>query len=95
MTTREIQGHLLDLCRVEVSPTLISHVTDAVLEEVKAWQSRPLEAVYPIVYLDAIHLKRKRSIYGVLLIRARGCGAGDRGTTAGDFWRSAPSTAVA
>ena len=57
MTTREIQGHLHEIYGVEVSPTLISNVTDAVLEEVKAWQNRPLEAVYPIVYLDAIHLK--------------------------------------
>jgi putative transposase len=57
MTTREIQGHLHELYGVEVSPTLISNVTDAVLEEVKAWQNRGLEAVYPIVYLDAVHLK--------------------------------------
>lgn len=57
MTTREIQGHLQELYGVEVSPALISSVTDAVLEDVQAWQSRPLEAVYPIVYLDAIHLK--------------------------------------
>ena len=57
MTTREIQGHLKELYQVEVSPSLISTVTDAVLEDVKAWQARPLEAVYPIVYLDAIHVK--------------------------------------
>lgn len=57
MTTREIQGHLHELYGVEVSPALISSVTDAVLEDVQAWQARPLEAVYPIVYLDAIHLK--------------------------------------
>jgi putative transposase len=57
MTTREIQGHLHELYGVEVSPTLISAVTDAVLEDVKAWQGRSLEAVYPIVYLDAIHVK--------------------------------------
>lgn len=57
MTTREIQGHLHELYGVEVSPMLISNVTDAVLEDVKAWQNRGLEAVYPIVYLDAIHLK--------------------------------------
>ena len=57
MTTREIQGHLKELYRVEVSPSLISAVTDAVLEDVKAWQARPLEAVYPIVYLDALHVK--------------------------------------
>jgi putative transposase len=61
LTTREIQGHLLDLYGVEVLPTLISNVTDAVLEEVRAWQSRPLDAVYPIVYLDAIHLKLRSS----------------------------------
>ncbi len=54
MSTREIQGHLEEMYQVEVSPTLISNVTEAVLEEVKAWQSRPLDAVYPIVYLDAI-----------------------------------------
>jgi putative transposase len=61
MTTREIQGHLRDLYQVEVSPTLISAVTDAVLDDAKAWQSRPLEAVYPIVYLDAIHVKIRSS----------------------------------
>jgi putative transposase len=44
-----------------VSPGLISTVTDAVLDDVKAWQSRPLEAVYPIVYLDAIHVKMRAS----------------------------------
>jgi len=61
MTTREIQGHLQELYGVEVSPALISNVTDAVLDEVKLWQNRPLEAVYPIVYLDAIHLKLRTS----------------------------------
>ena len=54
MTTREIQGHLQEMYGVEVSPTLISDVTDAVMEEVKGWQSRPLEALYAIVYLDAL-----------------------------------------
>jgi len=57
MTVREIQGHLHDLYGVEVSPDLISTVTDSVLEEVKAWQSRPLDAVYPIVFLDAVRVK--------------------------------------
>ena len=61
MTTREIQGHLEELYGVEVSPTLISVVTDAVLEDVRAWQGRPLDAVYPIVYLDAIHVKLRAS----------------------------------
>ncbi len=57
ITTRELQDHLEEIYEVEVSPALISRVTDAVLDEVKAWQNRPLDAVYPIVYLDAIHLK--------------------------------------
>jgi len=61
LTTRDIQGHLEELYQSEVSPALISAVTDAVLAEVTAWQSRPLEAVYPIVYLDAIHLKLRQS----------------------------------
>jgi putative transposase len=61
MTTREIQGHLKDLYQVEVSPTLISNVTDSVLEDVRAWQSRPLDRVYPIVYLDALHVKRREN----------------------------------
>lgn len=50
MTTREIQGHLKELYGVEVSPQLISAVTDSVMDDVAAWQSRPLDAVYPIVY---------------------------------------------
>jgi putative transposase len=57
MSTREIQGHLEEIYGVEVSPTLISNVTEAVLEEVKAWQSRPLEELYPILYLDALMVK--------------------------------------
>jgi len=59
MTTREIQGHLEEIYQVEVSPTLISNVTEAVMEEVKAWQSRPLDAIYPIVYLDALVVKMR------------------------------------
>ena len=59
MTTREIQGHLEEMYQVEVSPALISNVTDAVIEEVKAWQSRPLDAVYPVVYLDALMVKMR------------------------------------
>jgi putative transposase len=61
LTTREIQGHLKELYKVEVSPSLISTVTDAVLDDVKTWQSRPLDAVYPIVYMDAIHVKMRAS----------------------------------
>jgi putative transposase len=54
MTTREIEGHLLDIYGVEVSPTLVSQVTEAVCADVKVWQDRPLEEVYPIVYFDAL-----------------------------------------
>ena len=57
MTVREIQGHLAELYGAEVSPDLISRVTDAVLEEVREWQSRPLDAVYPIVFFDALRVK--------------------------------------
>lgn len=59
LTTREIQGHLEEIYGVEVSPALISIVTDAVAEEVKAWQNRPLDALYPIVYMDAIRVKAR------------------------------------
>src|SRR3954449_11693843 len=54
MSTREIVGHLRDLYGIEVSPDLISAVTDAVLEEIAAWQARPLEAAYPLVFFDAL-----------------------------------------
>jgi putative transposase len=57
MTTREIVGALKELYDAEVSPSLISKVTDAVLEEVTAWQARPLDTVYPIVYLDGLVVK--------------------------------------
>lgn len=57
MSVRDIQGHLQELYGTEVSPDLISRVTDAVLEEVTTWQSRPLDPLWPIVYLDAIHVK--------------------------------------
>jgi putative transposase len=54
MSRREIQGHLQEMYGVEVSPALVSEVTDAVMEEVKAWQNRALEPLYGIVYLDAL-----------------------------------------
>jgi len=57
MTTRDMQAQLQDLYGVEISATLISNVTNEVIEEVKAWQSRPLEKLYPIVYLDALVIK--------------------------------------
>ena len=57
MTTRDIQSHLKELYNMDVSPDLISNVTDAVLEEITEWQDRALDKVYPIVYLDAIMIK--------------------------------------
>lgn len=57
MSTREIVGHLRDLYGIDVSPDLISAVTDAVLEEIAFWQSRPLEPVYPLVFFDALRIK--------------------------------------
>jgi putative transposase len=59
MTTRDIQAHLKEIYSVDVSPDLISTVTDAVMDEVRAWQSRPLDALYPILYLDALQVKVK------------------------------------
>jgi len=59
MTTREIQGHLQQMYGVEVSPTLVSTVTDAVMEEVKAWQNRPLEPLYGLMFLDALYVKMR------------------------------------
>jgi len=61
MTTRQIKQHLEEIYQVEVSPSLISSVTDAITDEVKAWQSRPLDAVYPIIYLDALVVKVRES----------------------------------
>jgi len=79
MSTREIQGHLEEIYGVEVSPTLISNVTDAVIEEVRAWQSRPLDKLYPIVYLDALMVKirengqvQSRAIYVAIGVKMDG-----------------------
>ena len=79
MTKREIQGHLKELYQVDGSPTFISAVTDAVMEDVRAWLARALEPVYPIVYLDAIHVKlrtgghvQNQAVYLALAINLQG-----------------------
>lgn len=79
MSVREIQGHLLELYGLQVSPDLISTITDEVLAEVEQWQNRALEATYPIVYFDALRLKirdegsvRNKAVYLALGIRADG-----------------------
>src|SRR3712207_5147704 len=79
MSTREIVGHLRDLYGIDVSPDLISAVTDAVLEEVAAWQARPLETVYPLIFFDALRVKirdegmvRNKAVPIALGVRADG-----------------------
>jgi putative transposase len=57
MTVREIQGFMAEMYAVDVSPDLISSVTDAVMSEVTTWQARPLEAMYPVVFFDALRVK--------------------------------------
>src|ERR1700739_3167126 len=59
MSTRDIQGHLRELYGIETSPQLISTITDAVLEEVNRWQGRPLDALYAIVFFDALRVKMR------------------------------------
>lgn len=79
MTVREIQGHLTELYGLDVSPDLISTITDEVMSEVAEWQARPLDATYPIVYFDALRLKirdegtvRNKAVYLALGIDAHG-----------------------
>jgi Transposase and inactivated derivatives len=79
MSTREIQGHLQELYGLEVSPDLISTVTDSVLEEIAVWQNRPLEALYPLVFFDAIRIKvreegsvKNKAVYVALGVRVDG-----------------------
>src|ERR1700686_2156282 len=79
MSTREIQGHLEEIYKVEGSPQLISNVTEEVLEEVKSWQSRPLEETYAILYLDARRVKirdgghvQNKAIYVAIAVNMEG-----------------------
>ena len=79
MSTREIQGHLRELYGLDVSPDLVSAVTDAVLEEVTEWRNRPLEALYPLIFFDAIRIKvrdegtvRNKAVYVALGVRPDG-----------------------
>lgn len=79
MSTRDIQAHLRELYGVEISPDLVSAVTDAVLDEVTAWQNRPLEASYAIVYFDALRVKirdegtvRNKAVYLAIGVRCSG-----------------------
>jgi putative transposase len=79
MTTREIQGHIEDLYGVAISPELVSRITDSVVDEAAAWQSRPLDAVYPVLFLDALFVKvrdagtvQNKAVYLALGINMKG-----------------------
>ena len=97
MTMREIQGFLLESYGVEVSPEFISSVTDAVMAEVTAWQARPLEPMYPVVFFDALRVKikedavvRNKAIYLALGVLPDGTrdilGLWIEGTEGAKFW---------
>ena len=97
MTVREIQAFLAEMYGVEVSPEFISNVTDAVMAEVTAWQARPLEAMYPVVFFDALRVKiredavvRSKAVYLALGILPDGTrdilGLWIEGTEGAKFW---------
>jgi putative transposase len=97
MTTREIQGHLEEMYQVEVSPSLISEVTDGVMEEARAWQNRALEPFYGVVFLDALYVKMRhegrvenRAVYVALGINLEGrkdvLGLWTSATEGAKFW---------
>jgi putative transposase len=99
MTVRDIQSHLHDMYGVEVSAGLISEVTDSILEEVKLWQDRPLEDLYPIVYLDAMMVKMRhegkvenRAVFTAIGINVEGVksvlGLWVNGNEGAKFWMS-------
>jgi putative transposase len=97
MSTRDIQGHLEEMYQVEVSPSLISEVTDGVMEQARAWQNRPLEAFYGIVFLDALFVKMRhegrvenRAVYVAIGINLEGrkdvLGLWTSATEGAKFW---------
>jgi len=99
VSTRDIRSHIEDLYGVEVSPDLISSVTDNVQEFVREWQTRPLDAVYPIVYLDALRVKirvdgsvQNRCIYLAIGVNLKGrkeaLGLWSAETEGAKFWLS-------
>ena len=103
MSVRDIQDTLQDLYGIDVSPTTVSHITEKVWPLVEEWQNRPLEEVYPIIYLDALHIKLRRegrventAVYLVLGVDLRGKRdvlgqwVGD-GAEGGNFWLSVVS----
>jgi putative transposase len=96
---RDIQAHLEESYGVKVGHDLISRVTDAVLEDVRAWQSRPLQDVYPVLYLDALVVKirdggavRRKACYVVMGVNLDGerdvLGLWFQATEGAEFWMS-------
>ena len=91
LSMREIEGHLRELYGIDVSPELISTVTDAVHEQVAEWQNRPLEPLYPLVFFDALRVKvrdegtvRNKAVYLALGVRPSACGSSrPRGRSSG------------
>ena len=99
LSTREIKAHIEEIYGVEVSPDLISSVTEGITELVREWQTRPLEAVYPIVYLDALRVKirvegsvQNRCIYIAIGVNIEGkketLGLWSSDTEGAKFWLS-------
>lgn len=97
MTTREIQAHLKEIYGVEISPDLVSRATAAIVDELEAWQRRPLDALYPIVYLDALVVKirdkgvvQNKSVYLVVGVDPEGrknvLGMWIQSTEGAKFW---------
>jgi putative transposase len=97
LSARDIQSHLAELYGTEISPSLISNVTDAVLDEITAWQGRPLEPVYAVIWLDALIVKirdggvvRNKAVYVAIGLRLDGCrevlGLWLEGTEGAKFW---------
>jgi transposase-like protein len=99
MSVRDIRGHLEEIYSVEVSPELISRVTDAVVDELRTWQSRPLDSVYLVIYLDALFIKRRdkgvvrnKAVYSVVGLGPDGqkdvLGLWIQNTEGATFWLS-------
>lgn len=97
MSTRDIRDHLQEIYGVEVSPDLISRVTDGVIDELKAWRHRSLEAIYLVVYLDAMMVKVRdkgtvtnKAVYLAVGVTPDGCkevlGMWIRDTEGAKFW---------
>ncbi len=99
MTTRDVQKHLYEIYNVEVSPELISNVTDSIMDDVKEWRTRPIDSIYPIVYFDALVVKGRtdgrvcnKSVYTAIGINMEGnkevLGLWIADTEGAKFWMS-------